>query len=599
MGLFTLTADRLILDGSNARKLRDKDSIASMKASILAYGLIQPIAVRPPAAGDRDLGGERHRIFAGGRRYQAISELIFEGALPTDYPIPVISHDEATDTDAGEMSVVENIIRRAMRPVDEFRAFAKLADEGLSAEEIALRFGQSVRFVQGRMALGKLHPDLLEQLDNDKMKLEAAMAYTLEPDPDRQLEIYNNLQGWQRAHGQYIKEAITGPALRSTGLIATFIGEDRYLAAGGKVALDLFEDHSFWISRDLVEKLKAERIEEVKATLLSDGWSFVKTTGQLSCEMWRLTHLEPGEANLSPEDQQRMDEVAAALEPYAEKDSDELTDDQLAECHRLEEEYEGFRSKGRTFSSEQKAASGVLIRDDHSFQIEYGVVEAKALATASSSSSKPEKDPLALSAPTLSELGKAATAALAEAVASNPGRALAMLAAFLELGSTSSYSQDRPGRLEFEQPGTTPGGNSGRKSKRSYADAFEAYAAMDATEIAAELAKLVSTTVDVSQEWLGSNAKMRRAALEAFEVDPTPHFDVDSFFKAARKPIIFAAYKEITGHDLKDGKKADMVTAVVDVARKTGWLPEYLRTSAYKSETPPTAEKKKPRTKKK
>ncbi len=105
---------------------------------------------------------------------------------------------------------------------------------------------------------------------------------------------------------------------------------------------------------------------------------------------------------------------------------------------------------------------------------------------------------------------------------------------------------------------------------------------MKAVDLKKALARLVAGAVDVSQEWLAQNAAMRKATLEAFNVDPTPKFDVDGFFASARKPLIAAIYKEITGQELKDGKKGDMAAMAIDVATKTGWLPEYLRTEAYK-----------------
>lgn len=593
MGQFSLTADRLILDGSNARKLRDKDSIASMKASILAYGIIQPIAVRPPAAGDRDLGGDRHRIFAGGRRYQAVTELIVEGMLPADYPIPVISHDTANDTEAEEMSVVENIIRRNMRPVDEFRAFARLADEGISADEIALRFGQTLRFVQGRMALGRLHPVLLEMLDLDEIDYRTATAYTLEANPERQLEIYNNLPGWQKTSQSHIKEAITGTGTRSNGPVAKFIGETRYITAGGKVTHDLFEEHSYWTSGDIVEKLKAERIDEITKELLDAGWAWVKTADELGNDLYYMETLRPEETGLPVEQAERLEELQAQLEEFDEVDIDELPEDEQEQFRQLDAEYDELSkiAKGR-HSAEQRAASGVVIRTDRDYGLEYGKMPRRSSAS-SSSSDKPEKDPLAISAPVVSELGKAATNALVQAVAADPSLALPMLAAFLELGPVSSYTQKRPGRIKI---GTADGSYATQTAPRSYGEAFVAYREMETGELLKELARLTSTAVDISQEWLGQDDEMRKYALETFDVDPTPHFDVDSFFRAARKPIIFAAYKEITGQELKDGKKADMVTAVVDAAKKTGWLPEYLRTAAYKM---PAAEAKKTRTKKK
>ncbi|CAN7298643.1 ParB/RepB/Spo0J family partition protein [Agrobacterium tumefaciens] len=599
MEQLSLTTDRLVLDARNARKMRDKDSLASLKASILAHGIIQPITVRPPAAADRDLDGDRYRVFAGGRRLTAVTELIFEGKLAPDFQLPALVK-EADDNDADEMSLAENILRRAMRPVDEFRAFARLADEGLTAEDIALRFGQTVRFVQGRMALGRLHPTLLEMLENDEINLNVAMAYTLDTDPERQLEIYNNLQAWQKTHSHYIKEAIAGTGYKSTGQVAMFIGETRYIVAGGKIMHDLFEDHSFWISTDIIEKLKAERLAEIKEELLAAGWAFVKTAEEIGNDLWNMRRLTPEVTVLAAEQQARLDELQQLLEEFDEVDIEELPEDEQERYRALDEEYDELSKLAKgVHSAEQRAGSGVVIRTDRSYELEYGMVPPGAKSS-SSSSGKPEKDPLAISAPVLSEMGKAATAALAEAVAAQPDKALAMLAAMLELAPVSPWQGHRPGRLKLVAPGDTSGvGYSGQTAKRSYGEAFAAYAAMTADDLKSALAQLTAGVVDISHEWLSSNPKMRKATLETFGVDPTPHFDIDGFFTAARKPVISAAYKEITGQDLKDGKKADMVALTVDVAKKTGWLPEYLRTAAYKSAEPPAATPKRSRSKQK
>ncbi|WP_245279823.1 ParB/RepB/Spo0J family partition protein [Rhizobium leguminosarum] len=561
--------------------MRDKDSLVSLKASILAHGIIQPITVRPPAAADRDLQGDRYQVFAGGRRLSAVTELIFEGKLPADYELPALVK-EVDDNSADEMSLAENILRREMRPVDEFKAFSRLADEGVAADDIALRFGQSLRFVQGRMALGRLHPVLLEMLDLNEIDFRTASSYTLEPDPERQLEIYNNLPGWQKTSQSHIKEAIAGTGTKSNGGLAQFIGDTRYILAGGKVTHDLFEDHSFWISTDIVEKLRAERIEETKQELLAEGWAWVKTAEEVGNDVWYMETLRPEETGLPVEQKERMEEVQAQIGEFNEVDIDELPEDEQERYRLLEAELAEFTklAKGQ-HSAEQRAGSGVIIRTDRDYSLDYGRVSPRRSNSSSSSSAKPEKDPLAISAPTLSELGKTATTALAQAVEAQPDKALAMLAALLELGPTSPWQQHRPGRISVSAPGVTAGGYQGATAKRSFSAAFEEYSGMKPVDLKKALARLVAGAVDISQEWLSSNAEMRKATLETFGVDPTPHFDVDSFFTAARKPIIVAAYKEMTGTDLKDGKKGDMVAIAVDAAKKTGWLPEYLRTAIY------------------
>ena len=61
-----------------------------------------------------------------------------EGKLPDDYAVPC---QVVADEHALEISLAENTVRLAMHPADEFEAFARLAEAGQTAEQIAERFG--------------------------------------------------------------------------------------------------------------------------------------------------------------------------------------------------------------------------------------------------------------------------------------------------------------------------------------------------------------------------------------------------------------------------------------------------------------------------
>jgi len=581
MEQLSLTTDRLVLDPSNARRMRDKDSLASLKASILALGIIQPITVRPPDAADRDLGGDRYRVFAGGRRLSAVTELIIEGKLPLDYELPALVKN-VDDTGADEMSLAENILRRNMLPVDEFKAFSRLAEQGMSAEDIALHFGQTVKFVRGRMALGNLHPVILAAFENEELTWSAVTAYTIAEDRDAQLQTYEGLEGYQKNHAHYIRQKLSGSAMEADNKVAKFIGEEAYRAAGGVIQEDLFQENRYWTSSQIIEDLKLAKLEQLRSDYLADGWSFFKTLEEMGCQDWELRSEPAIGSGLTEEQIDRLDELGNIIETlYDGVDPDELSPEDKAAYKKTTEEYDTLEKVARVYTSEQKSQLGVVL--DSYLKIRVGVLEVGKAAKSDAAASKAEKDPLALSAPTLSELGKAATTALAQAVEAQPDKALALLAALLELAPTSPWQQHRPGRLSIGAPGVTAGNaNYGLAAKRSFSEAFEEYAAMKAVDLKKALARLVAGAVDISQEWLPRNADMRVATLDAFGVDPTPHFDVDSFFTAGRKPIIAAAYKEMTGQDLKDGKKGDMVAIAVDAAKKTGWLPEYLRTATYK-----------------
>jgi ParB family chromosome partitioning protein len=63
---------------------------------------------------------------------------------------------ENEDAAAREISLAENLIREAMTPADEARAYRDIVDGGADAEAVARRFGVTVRHVQGRLRLADL-----------------------------------------------------------------------------------------------------------------------------------------------------------------------------------------------------------------------------------------------------------------------------------------------------------------------------------------------------------------------------------------------------------------------------------------------------------
>src|ERR1700737_5385852 len=128
--------NRLVLPPTNVRKTPPSAAEeAELKASIKARGLKQNLVVHP-AAGANGV----HAVTAGGRRLKALQELAAEGVIPADTegPCLVEAQDEALET-----SLMENTIRAAMHPSDEFVAMAALIDAGAPIEAVAIRFGVS------------------------------------------------------------------------------------------------------------------------------------------------------------------------------------------------------------------------------------------------------------------------------------------------------------------------------------------------------------------------------------------------------------------------------------------------------------------------
>ena len=171
----TIPLDRLVLSPANARKTPPSAAEdAELKASIKTRGLKQNLVVCPAA----ERAGP-YAVTAGGRRLKALQELAAEGVIPADYEVPCLVEEPEA---ALETSLMENTVRAAMHPADEFAAMAALIDAGEPIEAVATRFGVSERHVKQRLRLGKVAPELLDEFRAGKLSLEVMTAFTLGAD---------------------------------------------------------------------------------------------------------------------------------------------------------------------------------------------------------------------------------------------------------------------------------------------------------------------------------------------------------------------------------------------------------------------------------
>jgi ParB family chromosome partitioning protein len=204
----TLTHAKLRLSESNVRKANGDAGLEALAASIAEHGLLQPLIVSP-SAGKKTL----YDVHAGGRRWRAIGLLIERGVLPKDYAIDV-RLCENEDAAAREISLAENLIREAMTPADEARAYRDIVDGGADAEAVARRFGVTVRHVQGRLRLADLAEPIFAALAAGEITLDVAQAYGSTGDRERQAAAWERLStSWQADNPQAIRRAIAEESL--------------------------------------------------------------------------------------------------------------------------------------------------------------------------------------------------------------------------------------------------------------------------------------------------------------------------------------------------------------------------------------------------
>jgi len=146
-----------------------EESLAELAESIRAQGVVQPIVVRP--AGSPALGeGQRYEIIAGERRWRAARM-----AGLADIPAIVRRVDDET---AVAMSLIENIQREDLNPLEEATALSRLVGEfGLTHQQAAEAVGRSRAAVSNLLRLLEL-PDEVEQRQLEMGHARSLLALT-------------------------------------------------------------------------------------------------------------------------------------------------------------------------------------------------------------------------------------------------------------------------------------------------------------------------------------------------------------------------------------------------------------------------------------
>jgi ParB family chromosome partitioning protein len=137
------------------RKTFDKDALEELARSIEENGLLQPILVR-------EYGNGRYQIIAGERRFRA-SKI----AGLSEIPAIILDRD---DRKVAEISLIENIQRQDLNPIEEAMAFKALAnDYGLTQEELSERVGKSRSAIANSTRLLDLPAPVLEMVASGEL----------------------------------------------------------------------------------------------------------------------------------------------------------------------------------------------------------------------------------------------------------------------------------------------------------------------------------------------------------------------------------------------------------------------------------------------
>ncbi|MGA3315573.1 MAG: ParB/RepB/Spo0J family partition protein [Candidatus Korobacteraceae bacterium] len=133
----------------------DPAALNELAASIQAVGVLQPIVVRPVAGG-------RYQVIAGERRCEA-ARMLHHQTIPA--VVRPVSNEQAM-----EMTIVENLQRLDLTPMEEARGYDRLSREfGLTQEQMAQRTGKERSSVANFLRLLKLPPSVQAMLDQGEL----------------------------------------------------------------------------------------------------------------------------------------------------------------------------------------------------------------------------------------------------------------------------------------------------------------------------------------------------------------------------------------------------------------------------------------------
>ena len=138
---------KILPNPAQPRLSYDEDSLTELADSIREHGVLQPILVRP--------AGAQFELIAGERRWRA-SRMAERETIPAI----VVDFDEST---ALEVSIIENLQREDVSPLEEAAMFRKMTDAfGYSVRQLAQKVGKDKGYVENRLRLSNAPADIRE-----------------------------------------------------------------------------------------------------------------------------------------------------------------------------------------------------------------------------------------------------------------------------------------------------------------------------------------------------------------------------------------------------------------------------------------------------
>ena len=194
---------------SQPRKQFDEDALQELADSIKQYGVLEPLIVTKK--------GKFYEIIAGERRWRA-------ARLAGVKEVPVVIR-EYTDREIMEISLIENIQREDLNPIEEALAYESLINEySLTQEEVAEKVSKNRSTIANSLRLLKLFDEVRQMIIEDKLTTGHARALIPIEDAELQTEAANFIFDNKlsvRDTEIYIKKLLSIPKESKENIVAT------------------------------------------------------------------------------------------------------------------------------------------------------------------------------------------------------------------------------------------------------------------------------------------------------------------------------------------------------------------------------------------
>jgi ParB family chromosome partitioning protein len=609
------------------RKTNAAMSIEALAESIARRSLLQSLSVRPL----RDDAGQEtgtYEVQAGQRRLRALHLLVKSGRLAADAPIPCVVKTTGMLEDD---SLAENSDRQALHPLDQFRAFAALRENGMPEEDVAAAYAVTPTIVRQRLKLAAASPALLDAYAAEEITLEQLMAFCITDDHARQDDLWLSIRrGQVHPAAHTIRRLLTEDTIPASDARVRFIGADAYIAAGGTITRDLFSnaDESYLQDAALVTRLVAEKLEAVRQEHLDQGWKWAEAAIDLPYNATSgMRRLQPSEVPLSRKEQKHYDKLVADLDQLREEydQSEDNSEETERRIEALETQVEAIDRRPPHFDKHDMARAGVMIDLDTSglLNIRYGLIRREdepqqpseahpASATGDVDGAGEQTETITaddadlgteLSMGLVQDLTSYRTIALRDAMAQNFDVAfLAVLHAMclthfnyygsrnsLQLTVRSHFPDKAPGLEEMDAAKSVAARHDAWQQRLPEAaeDLWETLVTFGPDDRADLFAHCASLTVNAVRERHSNDRERLRHAdqlatslgLDVLRAGWAP--TVETYFGRVTKTNILQAVREAkderSAQLIDHLKKQEMAKEAQRLVAGTGWLPELLR----------------------